>query len=135
METASFETGIDFFLEDLLFPVQVFSSLPVKVVLQSERVLECLVTFTVHTSIEAEVFPSLNQSNLFLTRCFILDDHSRVKLPQKPGEDHLSSYINANYIRDYADLRPASVAVITDEKDLIPVTRSDAMFIATQVFI
>ena len=64
---------------------------------------------------------------------FFSDDHSRVKLPQKPGEDQLSSYINANYIRDIADVRPASVSVLTDEKNLAPVTRSDALFIATQV--
>ena len=56
-----------------------------------------------------------------------------MKLPQKRGEDQLSSYINANYIRDSTDLQLSNVPALNDEKDLVSVTRGDALFIATQV--
>ena len=61
-----------------------------------------------------------------------LDEHSRVKLPAIEG-DSLSSYINANYIRDCSDLTFPDKNENRIDSANPPVTRQNAAFIATQV--
>ena len=54
-----------------------------------------------------------------------------MKLTVEEGGDPLSSYINANYIRDCTDLHPPVDA--RDDDASCPVTRNNSAFIATQV--
>ncbi|XP_076799993.1 uncharacterized protein LOC143445058 isoform X2 [Clavelina lepadiformis] len=64
-------------------------------------------------------------------RSILPNQHSRVQLPSIPGEDTLSTYINANYIRDCTEISPPPPQ--SDEENIAtPVTRENATFIATQ---
>nr|CAB3263076.1 uncharacterized protein LOC100187461 [Phallusia mammillata] len=68
-------------------------------------------------------------------RTILPNEHSRVVLESCPGDeedDALSTYINANYVRNCAFLKSPSKAVRDVPSSAVPVTLKNSAFIATQ---